>query len=184
MRKVLVALPALLVALMLGGCGSASAEHVGVSGLNFEFPVIQQETEEADEPLPDTGATAPAEKPAANASSNASASGSSASKPSSGVSVGNTASNPPTHEHRWVYHEAETKTVYTDEGTWVGWYVCGHCGTKTYTSADAQAHQRAEALETGTCYAYGTDGYWESKLVETTEVVREAYYSCSCGATK
>lgn len=182
MRKVLVALPALFIALVLGGCGSATAEHVGLSGFTVDPPAIQQEATE-DEPLPETGSTAPEEKPEANI--NANASGFSASKPSSGgVSVGNTASNPPAHEHRWVYHEAETKTVYTDEGKWIGWYVCGHCGTKTYSSADAQAHQRAEALETGTCYAYGTDGYWESKMVETTEVVREAYYSCSCGATK
>lgn len=186
MRKVPAALSALLVALALGGCSSASVEHVGVSGFTVEAPAIQVDQEttgEEDEQPPDASeATAPAEKPATNTGSDAS--GASASKPA--PSNTGTASKPAAsaHEHSWAYHEAVTEKVWVSNEVWVGWYVCGHCGAKTYSSSDAKAHQREHILETGVSYAYGTDGYYEDQGHYETQTVRAAYYSCTCGATK
>lgn len=105
---------------------------------------------------------------------------------------------PPAHQHNWVA-QYETVTIpAVTEQRWVeNWvyiprYTCGHCGAHTYSVEEATAHQKSEALETGTVYAYYSNGYEEDRGYYETVVVsperteqRLAGYVCSgCGATK
>ena len=103
----------------------------------------------------------------------------------------------PVHSHSWVAQyktvtvPAVTEEVWVENMVRIHRYTCGGCGTHTYSYEEAIAHQEYETLETGTCYAFGSTGYWEDNgyyetvvvTPETTEKVLTGY-TCSCGATK
>lgn len=98
---------------------------------------------------------------------------------------------PPAHVHTPV---AVTKQVEKYEQQWVPnmvtkyFYTCSYCGTHTYSAQDAVAHQKQEALATGTVSSYYSDsssideGSYQDVFVGC-ETVSNGYVCSGCGAT-
>lgn len=100
----------------------------------------------------------------------------------------------PAHQHNWEYHEAEYKDVTTT--TYVHHdavyetrvvSICGACGAENPSTSHMENHAlngestqvREEPRQVLIQAAY------DEPITNTTrQLVRSAYYSCSCGATK
>lgn len=126
-------------------------------------------------------------KSSSNSRSNSSSNSNSGSNNSSGSNSGST------HTHNWVYHEAVTKWVVDvpyQSAQYEQHTICSGCGIDFtalgWTQEDVDAHGKEHTLN-------GVSGGSHTAMVEVspeipeqghTEVVQEAYYSCSCGLTK
>ena len=154
----------------------------------------------------ETVSTSKKESNANTSSSNSSSSSkgnssnsSSSSKPSGDSSNGSkpngggSSESKPSHTHNWVYHEAVTKWVVDvpyQSAQYEQHTICSGCGIDFtalgWTQSDVDAHGKEHTLN-------GVSGGSHTAMVEVspeipeqghTEVVQEAYYSCSCGLTQ
>lgn len=99
------------------------------------------------------------------------------------------APGPPAHVHTPV---AVTKQVEKYEQQWVpNWvtnyfYTCSYCGTHTYSSSEAKAHQKQEGLATGSGHSYYSDsstvdeGSYQNVFVGY-ETIPDGYVCSGCG---
>lgn len=152
---------------------TAKAEEAAKeSGNEAAIAAAAKATKKATEKAPATSNKNNAASGSSSVSSNngggSSSGNSSASKPSqggnsgggSGSSGSGSADEPskPVHEHTWTYHPAVTETIT----------VCS-CGVEN----PSDAHQEEHLLN-----------HEHYSIGEKTITVQNAYYSCSCGATK
>ena len=102
------------------------------------------------------------------------------SKPSSGGNSGGNSSKPsqPSHTHTWVHHDAEYKTVHHD-AVYEDVTICLDCGKENPGRDHLEQHWlKGENGATTVETRLVKDAYDEKVLVKA------AYDSCSCGATK
>lgn len=149
---------------------------------NLKAALTEEEAEELEEAAEEARAQAEAQQPS---SGNGSGSGSAPSAPSqggapeggsgSGSGGGSAPSQPsqPAHEHSWTYHEA----VYAPQQVVVGEYVQCSCGAQFSSQPAWSAHN--QSLGWGVSHSYSVKPLYETQQV----CVRDAYYSCACGAT-
>lgn len=141
----------------------------------------------------ETVSTSKKESNANTSSSNTSSSSKGNSSNSSKPNGGGSSESKPSHSHNWVYHEAVTKWVVDvpyQSAQYEQHTICSGCGIDYtalgWTQSDVDAHGKEHTLN-------GVSGGSHTAMVEVspeipeqghTEVVQEAYYSCSCGLTQ
>ena len=166
---------------------------------------VEAKSEEAKQNVSDTPASTTPDNSASNSgsaapSNNNTSNNSGSSSPSSGSSTPAPTPTPdptpaptpepPAHVHTPV---AVTHQVEKYEQQWISnpvttyFYTCSDCGTHTYSSAEAKAHQAQEAISLGTGYSYYSDsstvdeGSFQSVFVGY-ETVTDGYVCSGCGA--
>lgn len=102
----------------------------------------------------------------------------------------------PAHSHSWEYVAAVTHTEYKTETyteqvphyDYIGWYECKGCGAKFDNDTECADHC---LFECKTNYTFkkekvqnGYDTVTKERQVPYEVTDHEAYYKCSCGATK
>ena len=164
--RALLALIALALAfacaVAVAGCGESGVVESTQPAVSRAQPSAEQE-----------GGSSASGKPSASSGS----SGSASSGNTSGSSSRTSSSSPTSqHSHSWtpvtVHHDAVYEQVSVPDCTWRTEYVCGNCGHRSGSVAEANAHP----VRGGACGSYYADSYRVQSGSHTeNKLVKEAH---------